>query len=204
MHARQRMGMRVIGLAALALFLGGTGRAVAQFSVTITADENGHATLTNTSGFSSSLGFGVGQDTGPGGLSNALRYDLLNPPGLVAGDVRVLDASGFSDLIRFNIATSPTGGLGEMVLYSLPGGGALADTGFPSANYANLITTSEIAGLISYTPTVGQPGFVAGAAGPVTYNITSPDLAAVPEPSSLALFTVTGLALVGWRRWRRK
>jgi len=53
---------------------------------------------------------------------------------------------------------------------------------------------------IVYTPTAGQPGFVSGAAGPVTYHIIS-DVAAVPEPATLALL---GLGFAGLGFARRK
>jgi len=38
---------------------------------------------------------------------------------------------------------------------------------------------------VTYTPIAGQPGFVAGAAGPVTYVFLSDGQ--IPEPSSLLL-----------------
>jgi hypothetical protein len=202
--------MAVLGVAALALLLGGAGRAAAQFSITITADENGTGTFTNTSGFFSPLPAATLPDPGPGGLPAALTYGLLNPPGLVAGDVLVVDPLiGLSDWIRFN----PQQNGGSLVFYSFPGGTDLADLAgsFPADLYANSHAVLEAAadGAITYTPTAGQPGFVTGAAGPITYNLTSPEEPSpspppppgVPEPSSLALFALGG-ALAVWR-WRR-
>ena len=67
------------------------------------------------------------------------------------GDVLVRDAGGtLSDIIRFN---STGVGNGTLVFYSLGGGSSLADSGFPSANYANVITVTESStGTIDFTP----------------------------------------------------
>jgi choice-of-anchor C domain-containing protein len=42
------------------------------------------------------------------------------------------------------------------------------------------------------------------AFGPVIDNVRGDAVAAVPEPSSLALLTLGGLGLAGWRRWKGK
>jgi hypothetical protein len=191
------------------------GAASAQFHVDITVDENGNGHFTNTAGFDSSLPSGLRADPGPGGLASALTYDLLNPPGLVAGDLVLLEPSGgglISDVVRFN-TTSPFGaGAGSLVFYSdnLDGVDALADTGFPGATYTNVFTTTEVGpegnnGFV-YTPTAGQPGFVAGAAGPVIYHITSDTPAATPEFGSV--FSLGGLLAASgagvWMKRRRR
>jgi hypothetical protein len=190
-----------IGLTALLLW---AGQAAAQFTVTITLDEKGNGRLTNTAGANLALPSGLFTDPGPGGRpTNALTYDLLNPPGLVAGDVFVNDGSGLSDVIRFNTTSPLSAGAGSLVLYSQPGGGELADlAGFPTSHYSNTLTINELNGLITYTPTQGQPGFVAGAAGPVTYVITSPE-PTIPEPTTLALFGLGTAGLAGWRLRRK-
>jgi hypothetical protein len=190
MKMKSRVAVAVLLFTAMVV-LGFSGSAVAQgFSVTITVDENGHGRFTNTTGFSSALPFALVPDPGPGGLASTLTYDTLNPPGLVPGDVLLQDPFGaMLDVVRFN-ASSFTGGTGSLVFYSdnLDGFDALGDTpGPPGALYANNVTipelgTEQVNGAV-YTPLAGQPGFVAGASGPVTYVLLSD----TPEPSSLLL-----------------
>jgi hypothetical protein len=179
------------------------------FSVTVTVDENGNGLLANTAGFSGTLPFALQNDPGPGGLANVLTYSLLNPPGLTAGDVLMQDGAGgpILDVVRFNPGETCTdGSTGCLVFYSdnVDGFDSLGDTPSPpGAFYANNITILEIGSETNngaiYTPIAGQPGFVAGAAGPVTYNLLSD----VPEPASLGIFLV-GLAGLGLARGRRR
>jgi hypothetical protein len=187
-----------------AIVLSVMARAQAQFSVTISVDENGNGRFTNTAGFNSALPAAMLPDPGPGGLASALTYGLLNPPGLTAGDLVLIDdATGFvSDYIRFN----PTQNGGSLVFYSdnLDGVDALADTGFPSALYANSLAKIEVGAEagpngITYTPTAGQPGFITGAGGPVTYVIESDP---APEPTSLAAVGLLGAVTLVRRRTR--
>jgi hypothetical protein len=180
------------------------------FSVTITVDENGNGFLTNTDGFHATLPWALQNDPGPGGLNNVLTYDLLNPPGLTEGDVFLTDADcgGCTlDVLRFNAdQIGAGGGLGTLVFYSdnVDGVDSLADTPSPpGAFYPNTISIPEVGpegnNGAFYTPTVGEPGYVNGAAGPVTYHFIS-DGSAIPEPSTWAMMLAgfAGLAFAAY------
>jgi hypothetical protein len=145
-------------------------------------------------------------DPGPGGLSNALTCNLLGPPSLVAGDLMLQETVGgpLSDIIRFNPAGTGPGYPASLVFYSDTGDelpAPLADTGLPTAFYANTFTALEttlpggLSGII-YTPTATQPGFVPGFS--VTYQIVSD----VPEPATVSLFLVAGGVLLMGSRLR--
>jgi hypothetical protein len=144
-------------------------------------------------------------DPGPGGLPNALTYNLLGPPSLVAGDLMLIEppTGALSDIIRFNPAGTASGYPASLVFYSdiepgeLPN---LADIGFPVSRYTNIVTFMELGpegdnGFV-YTPTANQPGFVPGFS--VTYDIISD--APAPEPTT-ALLVLPAMGLI-WLRLR--
>lgn len=200
-----RLAARLAGGAAVALCLASAPASAQGFSVSITVDELGHGHFSNTNGFTASLPFDLQADPGPGGLASVLTYSLLNPPGLTSGDVLLFDpvTDVFSDVLRFNGGeTCGDGSTGCLAFYSDPLDGidSLADTPTPpQAFYTNSIDLTEGA-ITTYTPTAGEPGFVTGADGPVTYNFISND-DHVPEPASLALL---GAGLAGFAAARRR
>jgi hypothetical protein len=176
----------------------------------ITVNESGTGTLQFPPGSPIPLSGILSADPGPGGLASALTYNLLGPPSLVAGDVILLETGDTltvrSDIVRFNPAgTGAPGYPASLLFYSdtVAGSEALADTGFPSVLYTNVVTLLEIGpegsnGFLGYTPTANQPGFVAGFA--VTYNLIS-DGTTVPEPAAVLLVAVGGGLLFVKRRW---
>jgi hypothetical protein len=203
----RRSLLAFLAVAALALATG--NQALAQGPVvTFSIDELGHGTVVSPVGTFNDPGV-IRNDPGPGGLASALTYSLLNPPSVVAGDWLILEpGGGLSDLIRFNAAG--TGGdpgyPASIVFYSDAADGSTypVTSGIPTRIYSNVIAIPEVSlgngtdGVV-YTPTAGQPGFVAGFT--VTYTIVS----TVPEPGSLVLgglVSVIGLALVRFRRRR--
>jgi hypothetical protein len=177
-------------------------------NIGITVDENCNGVLNGFAG-PVTMPCGFQNDPGPGGLLGVMTYDMVNPPGLVPGDVLMMDQQGWIlDVIRFNPNGGPGNptGSGSLVFYSdnLDGFDSGADTsGPPVQYYGNTITILEVGteGVNGayYTPVAGQPGFVAGAAAPVTYHFISD----VPEPGSIILLG-SGVALLFVRRLRRK
>ena len=174
----------------------------AQNNPLITLDENGNGSLLFPGGMPIPTVGVLAPDPGPGGLPAALTYNLLGPPGLVAGDLFLVSPT-LSDVIRFNPAgTGNPGYPASAVFYSNVGGGQLADTGLPTALYANNFTVieDEAAGNF-YTPTSNQPGFVPGFS--VTYHLLSV-VQGVPDGGStlLMLGCALGVLALCHRRWR--
>jgi hypothetical protein len=206
--------MKRIGLlfAAVAVLAGGVQRATAAPlpSITISVDENGNGTFVSNVTGMFTLPFALKADPGPGGLPSVLTYDLLGPPSLVAGDVQLTEGGVFADVIRFNPAG--TGGnldyRSSLLFYSDSSDGvdSIGDTPTPPlAFYTNLISIPEVgpegANGATYTPTDGQPGFIAGFN--VTYDFVSDGTLATPEPASVTLLGL-GVAGIAVRAWRRK
>ncbi|NUO37420.1 MAG: PEP-CTERM sorting domain-containing protein [Gemmatimonadaceae bacterium] len=190
---------------AAALAVGGAAPLLAQSgnNPIIFLPENGVGTIQFPGAAALPLPGVLAPDPGPGGRTSALTYNLLGPPSLVPGDLLLFDGDLLSDVIRFNPAGTAPGYPASVVFYSAleTVGGELADVGFPSAFYQNIVRMAEGMLGVVYTPTANQPGYVAGFA--VTYRIES--LTAAPEPGSVVLLA-TGLlglvAVAGIRRHR--
>jgi hypothetical protein len=206
--ALKKGGVALVLAAGISFLL--EGRASAQ-SVSITVDENGHGIFTGSNGVSVTLPAALLPDPGPGGLSAALTYSLRNPPGLTAGDLILLEpgsGGAISDIIRFNPnQVGPGGVLGTLVFYSDRDDAPLdlADTGFPTAINDNALRVFEVGpegnNGFTYTPTAGQPGFVAEAGVPVTYVIQS-DVPTTPVPAPPAVVLAgLGAGIVTLRRY---
>lgn len=168
-------------------------------SAHITIDEHGVGVVAYSAGGSTAITGALLNDTGPGGGSNVLTYNLSGSFEFVSGDVQINDANGtISDYVEFNASNS------TIVFYSNPldGFDSLADTPGPPRNlYVNGVILTELGtggnSLVNYTPGAGDPGYVAGVAGPVTYTLISDGhTPMIPEPSTLALLGTGLLAAV--------
>ena len=188
---------------AAALAVGGAAPLLAQSgnNPIIFLPENGVGTIQFPGAAALPLPGVLAPDPGPGGRTSALTYNLLGPPSLVPGDLLLFDGDLLSDVIRFNPAGTAPGYPASVVFYSAleTVGGALADVGFPSAFYQNIVRMAEGMLGVVYTPTANQPGYVAGFA--VTYRIES--LTAAPEPGSVVLLATGLLGLVAAAAIRR-
>jgi hypothetical protein len=168
----------------------------------ISFDENGHGTWEDGSGSITPLIFGIGVP--PAGGHPTLYYELT--AAIMEGDI-VVDEPGTtgpgplsiepSDLLRFS-------GYCVYVYSDLPEAGEvgeLADTGIPTQFLSNMLTMAEEGSEggwngVHYTPLPGQPGWIEGLEGGVTYVFTSD----VPEPATIALLGLGALSLLRRKR----
>lgn len=189
---------------AAAVAVGGAAPLLAQSgnNPAVFLPENGVGTLQFIGGPVIPLPGVLAPDPGPGGRASALTFNLLGPPSLVPGDLLLLDGDLLSDVIRFNPAGTAPLYPASVVFYSAleAVGGALADVGFPTAFYQNIVRMAEGTLGAVYTPTANQPGYVAGFA--VTYQIES--LTTAPEPASLVLLATGLLGIAGAAGIRRR
>lgn len=178
----------------LAFFLSGLGLQAVPLNPTFTFKENGRGMLELPNGAVIPLLGNLASDPGPGGLLSALAFATHPQEGAAffVGDLLVTDGNGnVSDLLRFTPATTSGTGLTQLIFfYSNDAGGFLADTGLPGDFYANSVLFPENEnGATIYTPVLGQPGFLANAPLPITYQIFS-----TPDTGSTLLLFAVGLS----------
>jgi hypothetical protein len=201
MHARQLFAGVVLGVAILALMVGSAGAdqtVGGSDPLTFNFDENGNGSINVNGGGFQNLPGSLLADPSNGGIP-ALTYLL---PGAVTpvgnGDVRIFENAGLTilgDVLRFTDSQGRLTGItaDRMIFYSLLGGGALADTGFP----ANLGTGAVGGPIVENADGTFQ--FVAG--GPNIYNGISNE--GVPEPTSIALWSFVAMGLGAAYRRRK-
>jgi hypothetical protein len=168
------------------------------FGQTITFDENGNGTIDGRS-----LDYSIGPsgvDPVPPGPIPTLFYYLPFP--VIAGDLQVFEPAGstgnISDILRF--ISDPFTNTSHVYVYSdietTDVSKDLADVGLPGAWDAIVVQVPEVGleggvnGAI-YMPTPNQPGGLPTGA-PITYNFISD----VPEPATICLLAIGGLALL--------
>lgn len=188
---------RIPGGALLASVLLGFGLCASAFAdVTITVSELGTGTLVGPGGTLNMPG-AAAADPGPGGQASVLSFPLLNPPDLVPGDVQLVQGGVVTDIIRFVPAgTGNPAYPASLLFYSQPDANThlVPTPNPPGAFYPNVIS---IPFGTTYTPTIGQPGFVSIQvthytfnAAPCTYTI-NPTSAVFGPGGGSGSFTVT-------------
>ncbi len=98
----------------------------------------------------------------------------------------------FTDTITFNDGTSQT--------IDIPGTGTTGSIG--AAAFVGFTDAGKL--ITSVTINAGNPGTQSPGIDDIGVDDVRFQVPPVPEPSSLALLTLGGVALAGWRRWKKR
>jgi hypothetical protein len=195
MRTRRRFGVAVLGLAALALLVGGEAHA-GLIGTSTTGD-------LQFSGTGSTNWFDPANGHVPSGYLNNTQFPNITISGTAV-------EFGYQDGANLDTADFSNTGLTLGDVSSLGSDAAtytFTDTAFSGATLAKLTDTfpgGVTAGISGDTLTIQTPAFAPSGTFNATFSITPAATAAVPEPSTLALLALGGGALAGWRRWRRR
>jgi hypothetical protein len=207
MHTRRQFGVAVLGLAALALLLAGTGGAQAGYMVTL-LEQNGNVVAT---------GSGKIDLTGLSFTANDVGFAFVNPsigsigigPANPIGTAPPTDIySGISGPSNFGsggnqIASSGNGNPVE-IEPSLGGGREVASDYVSDSNSLSNTSTYNGQTFASLGVTPGTYVWEWGAEADQSFTLQiGPAATAAPEPASLTLLGIGALGLLGYG-WRRR
>jgi hypothetical protein len=169
--------------------------------VVVTVDRYGRGNFAVTGQPTVPINWTFAPDPGPGGLNAVLTYSLPFVP--VAGDVFLTNQGIPTDLVRFNIGSTPTPS--SIAFYSSGNGTSTADTPTPPLSlYPNLINlprTGVTHRDVYYTPTSSQPGYAIFNHQVVMYHFITETLVPLPTTAGLG---AAGLGLVGLSAFLRR
>jgi hypothetical protein len=205
MRAQWRFGVRLVGLMALAVLLGpfSPGAQAAPLLSDNFNSENGgvgRLNYTNFANFNVTAGsvdlIGNGFfDFYPG---HGLYVDLDGSTGQAGTLTSMLTFAPGAYQLSFELGGSQRGVLDHvMVRFGDFSQQFTLQSADPLTLFSLAVTTST-AGPLSFQNV--EPGDI----GAILDNVTVTANASVPEPSTLALMTLGGLCMAGWRRWQMR
>ena len=202
MRRQEQFRAAVLGLAALALLLGGSGRATAGPIIIDFEAQGAGAPSVFTGTVNSPLVIGIATFTG----GQLLNHESGPSPDQTAVYATANLAGGYTNPIPIHFS-QPVSGFSILVTnliadnYTVSDNLGGSETLFIAGSSQAVFTLPDV-GITSVTvqsaATGGQFDF---AIDNVTFTPAAPP---VPEPSSLALLSLGGLGLAGWRRWRKR